>query len=71
MAFSLKELTDSGHKAPGKILHHNETIIKIKVRAHPTFSAEEKINFLWEDKRKPRKERMALSVKLKSLALTL
>lgn len=56
MAFSLKELTDSGHKAPGKILHHNETIIKIKVRAHPTFSSEEKISFLWEDKGKARKE---------------
>lgn len=68
---SLNEFIDNGHKALGKISHRNETIIKIKVRAHPKFISEEKMNFFsfWKIK-ESHTERKTLSVKLKSLALT-
>lgn len=49
MTFALGELTDSGDKALGKILHSNKTTTKIKVGTYSKFSSEEKINFLRED----------------------
>jgi len=49
MTFALGELIDSGDRALGKILHHNKTATKRKVRTYSKFSSEEKINFLWGD----------------------